>query len=185
MTAAPSGDTTILSAPFFFGVAADAPPVGDTRVLSILFFLYVFLFSTGVLQIAASFNRMRGLAFFNNAKAGYAFGALFIVCGNLMFFLSGDRNVIAPRLEGTQLLGWTFLGLICSLVVTLAILGWAICPVFGPFAWAMGNSDLRAMRTGQMDPEGQSLTQAGMVLGIIQTILIVIVMFFVCMGSFT
>ena len=121
MIATPSGDTTISSAPFFFGVAADAPPVGDTRVLSVLFFLYVFLFSTGVLQIAASYNRMRGLAFFSNVKAGYAFGVLFIVCGNLMFFLSGDRNVIAPRLEGTQLLGWTFLGLICSLVMTLAI----------------------------------------------------------------
>ena len=71
-----------------------------------------------------------------------------------------------------------------GLILTLAILGWAICPVFGPFAWAMGNSDLHAMRMGRMDPSGQQLTQAGMTLGIIQTIIVGLGIFFICLGSF-
>jgi hypothetical protein len=70
-----------------------------------------------------------------------------------------------------------------GLILTLAILGWAICPVFGPFAWAMGSGDLRQMRMGQMDASGQGLTQAGMILGVIQTILMFIGIFFVCIGA--
>ena len=70
-----------------------------------------------------------------------------------------------------------------GLILTLAILGWAFCPVFGPFAWAMGNADMRAMRSGTMDPGGMSLTQAGMVLGIIQTVLLFIALAFVCLGT--
>lgn len=60
------------------------------------------------------------------------------------------------------------------LVLILAILGWAICFVFAPFAWAMGSADLRAMRGGTMDPSGMGMTQAGMILGMIQTILFII-----------
>jgi hypothetical protein len=70
-----------------------------------------------------------------------------------------------------------------GVILTLAILGWAICPVFAPFAWALGNSDLRSMKVGQMDPTGQSLTQAGMVLGMIATILFGIGIVLVCLGS--
>ncbi len=70
-----------------------------------------------------------------------------------------------------------------GLLLTLAILGWVICPVFAPFAWAMGSSDLQAMRRGQMDTSGQSLTQAAMVLGAIETVLTGIAMFFMCLGG--
>ena len=41
----------------------------------------------------------------------------------------------------------------------------------GPIAWILGASDLRAMRQGQMDPEGERLTRAGMILGIIGTVI--------------
>lgn len=70
-----------------------------------------------------------------------------------------------------------------GLILVLAILGWAICPVLGPFAWAMGSGDLRQMQAGQMDPSGQGLTQAGMILGIIQTILMLVGVFFMCIGG--
>ena len=70
-----------------------------------------------------------------------------------------------------------------GLILTLAILGWIICPVFAPFAWSMGASDLRAMRLGQMDLEGQGMTQAGMILGMIQTILLGLFLGLMCLGS--
>jgi predicted Zn finger-like uncharacterized protein len=42
--------------------------------------------------------------------------------------------------------------------------------VLGPMAWSMGNNDLREMRAGRMDPEGEGSTNAGRVCGIIATI---------------
>ncbi len=71
-----------------------------------------------------------------------------------------------------------------GLILTLAILGWAICPILGPIAWAMGHSDLRAMRHGAMDIGGQSLTQAGMIIGMIQTLLTAFILFLTCVGAF-
>jgi len=62
------------------------------------------------------------------------------------------------------------------LILVLAILGWAVCFVFAPFAWAMGNTDLRAMRAGSMDPRGMGMTQAGMILGMIQTVLLLLLL---------
>jgi hypothetical protein len=66
-----------------------------------------------------------------------------------------------------------------GLILALGILGWALCAVFAPFAWGMGSGDVKAMRRGDMDPEGMGLTQAGMILGMIQTILLLIVIGFV------
>ncbi len=70
-----------------------------------------------------------------------------------------------------------------GVILALAVIGWVFCPVFAPFAWAMGQSDLRSIRSGQMDPSGQSLTQSGMVLGAVETILLIVIMFFMCLGS--
>jgi hypothetical protein len=54
------------------------------------------------------------------------------------------------------------------LILVLGILGFVIgCPLFGIFAWVMGNNDLQKMRAGLMDPEGKGLTQAGKILGIV------------------
>jgi hypothetical protein len=41
-------------------------------------------------------------------------------------------------------------------------------------AWVLGRNDLQRMRESQMDPSGEAATQAGMVCGIIGTILAVI-----------
>jgi hypothetical protein len=45
------------------------------------------------------------------------------------------------------------------------------CLILGPIAWVMGNQDLKEMRAGRMDPEGESATNAGRILGIISTLL--------------
>ena len=52
----------------------------------------------------------------------------------------------------------------------LAIVG-VMTIVFGPIAWIMGNNDLKEIRAGRMDPEGESQTNIGRILGMIGTIL--------------
>lgn len=56
-------------------------------------------------------------------------------------------------------------------ILTLGILGLALCVVFGIFAWVMGSDDLQKMRAGKMDPAGYGTTQAGMICGMISTLL--------------
>jgi hypothetical protein len=57
-------------------------------------------------------------------------------------------------------------------VLVLGILALLCIPIiFGPIAWIMGNSDLRAMREGRMDPDGEGTTKAGMICGIVATCL--------------
>jgi hypothetical protein len=59
-----------------------------------------------------------------------------------------------------------------GLVLTLALLGFVgSCAILSIMAWVMGNSDLREMREGRMDPGGQSLTQAGYILGMLLSLL--------------
>ncbi|MFW6169026.1 MAG: GYF domain-containing protein [Planctomycetota bacterium] len=70
-----------------------------------------------------------------------------------------------------------------GMILVLALLGWFLCPIFAPLAWSMGSGDLRSIRLGQMDPSGESLTQAGMVLGMIETILLAMLCVLVCLGS--
>jgi hypothetical protein len=55
-------------------------------------------------------------------------------------------------------------------VLTLGILSLVICwPILGPIAWIMGNSDLKEIRSGRMDPEGEGYTNAGRICGIVAT----------------
>jgi hypothetical protein len=58
-----------------------------------------------------------------------------------------------------------------ALILVLGILGIIVCFPFGVAAWLMGQSDLRDMDQGVMDPTGRGLTDAGRILGIIGTIL--------------
>jgi|SRR5579862_1355044 len=60
-----------------------------------------------------------------------------------------------------------------TLILVLGILGLVFSGliVFGPIAWIMGNTDLTAIRSGRMDPEGEGLTSAGRICGIIGTAL--------------
>jgi predicted Zn finger-like uncharacterized protein len=59
---------------------------------------------------------------------------------------------------------------IASLLPTCGVLS-PIAIGLGIAAWLMGHSDLRKIKEGSMDPDGQGSTQAGYVCGIIGTIL--------------
>jgi hypothetical protein len=61
-----------------------------------------------------------------------------------------------------------------GMILTFALLGWFLCPIFAVVAWSMGAEDLRKIQLGRMDPSGQGLTQAGHILGMIQSILMLI-----------
>jgi hypothetical protein len=59
-----------------------------------------------------------------------------------------------------------------GLVLVLGLLGFVgMCPIFSFLAWIMGASDLREMRAGRMDKTGESATMAGMIFGMIISIL--------------
>lgn len=53
------------------------------------------------------------------------------------------------------------------LVLVLGLLGLCSCPLFSFIAWGLGSHDLREMRSGRRDRSGEGLTMAGMVLGMI------------------
>jgi hypothetical protein len=62
-----------------------------------------------------------------------------------------------------------------ALILILGILGWTMpCFPLGVVAWVMGNSDRWEMESGRMDSSGRGLTEAGRILGMIQTILCLI-----------
>lgn len=52
-------------------------------------------------------------------------------------------------------------------VLTLGILGLAVCAICGIIAFVMARNDLGEMAAGQMDPAGQGMTNAGRICGII------------------
>jgi hypothetical protein len=55
-----------------------------------------------------------------------------------------------------------------TLILVLGILSLVLCGFFtGIPAWIMGKSDLKKIRDGAMDPEGEGLSKAGMICGII------------------
>ena len=54
-------------------------------------------------------------------------------------------------------------------VLTLGILGIVICFILGIIAWVMGAGDLREMKEGKRDRDGEQLTKAGMICGIVGT----------------
>lgn len=61
-----------------------------------------------------------------------------------------------------------------TLILVMGILSIVCCGILGPIAWALGASDLKRINAGQISPEARGLTQAGMICGIIGTILLVL-----------
>lgn len=61
-----------------------------------------------------------------------------------------------------------------TLILVLGILSLVCCHPLGIAAWLMGNTDLKEMAAGTMDPSGQGTTNAGKICGIIGTVLTVI-----------
>jgi hypothetical protein len=75
-----------------------------------------------------------------------------------------------------------------TLILVLGILGLVICPLLGIPAWIMGNTDLKEIDAGRMDPTGRGLTEAGRIIGIIGTVLlalsVIIGLVILAMGGF-
>jgi hypothetical protein len=60
-------------------------------------------------------------------------------------------------------------------ILILGILSLVVAgPILGPIAWIMGNNDLTEIHQGIMDPEGESNTNTGRILGMIATILSIV-----------
>lgn len=58
-----------------------------------------------------------------------------------------------------------------NMLLVFGILGILCCIIFGILAWVMGSMDLKAIAEGRMDPDGEGMTKAGKILGIIGCVL--------------
>jgi hypothetical protein len=59
-------------------------------------------------------------------------------------------------------------------ILVLGILSLVLCQFLGPFAWVMGNKELAGIDAGRRAPQGRGTAQAGRILGIISTVLMII-----------
>jgi hypothetical protein len=64
-------------------------------------------------------------------------------------------------------------------IIALVIPASAI--ICGPLAWILGNIDLAEIRAGNMDRSGEGMVQAGRILGIVSTIMVVGSVLFFCL----
>ncbi len=60
-----------------------------------------------------------------------------------------------------------------TMILVFGILSLVVCQLFGPFAWSMGNEDLRKVDAGLMDPRDRGSIQAGRICGMIGTGLLI------------
>ena len=68
-----------------------------------------------------------------------------------------------------------------TVILILGILGMVGCGLFTAIpAWIMGSNDMKEIRAGRMDPEGEQLTNIGKILGMVGTILGAIGLVFAC-----
>lgn len=59
-------------------------------------------------------------------------------------------------------------------VLILGILSLVLCQILGPIAWVMGNKELAGIDAGVRPPQNRGTAQAGRILGIISTVLMII-----------
>ncbi len=73
-------------------------------------------------------------------------------------------------------------------VLVLGILSLVLCQILGPFAWVMGNKELAGIDAGLRPPQNRGTAQAGRILGIIATVLMIVgigfLMFALAIGLF-
>jgi predicted Zn finger-like uncharacterized protein len=86
---------------------------------------------------------------------------------------ASSRGNYAPH-RGGMILAFGLIGLIGGFVLPVVPI------VFAIIAWVMGNADLAEIRAGRMDPEGEGMTQAGRIMGMIAVILFIVSIFAVC-----
>jgi uncharacterized membrane protein YjgN (DUF898 family) len=58
--------------------------------------------------------------------------------------------------------------------LVLGILGIVVCGILAPFAWSIGNTEIRAIDAGRRDPANRGTASAGRILGIIGTVLLIL-----------
>jgi len=58
--------------------------------------------------------------------------------------------------------------------LVLGILGIVCCGLCAPFAWIIGSGELKKIKSGFSSQAGKGFAQAGMIMGIIGTILVII-----------
>lgn len=61
-----------------------------------------------------------------------------------------------------------------TIVLILGILGVVCCGLLAPVAWFMGSAELKSIRAGLSPAAGEGLAKAGMILGIIGSVLLVL-----------
>ena len=61
-----------------------------------------------------------------------------------------------------------------TLILVLGIVSLVCCGFVGIPAWIMGNSDLKEIDAGRMDPTGRGMVNAGRICGMIATALMVV-----------
>ena len=59
-------------------------------------------------------------------------------------------------------------------ILVLGILSLVLCQILGPIAWVMGNNELAGIDAGRRPPQNRGTAQAGRILGIIATVLMII-----------
>ena len=59
-------------------------------------------------------------------------------------------------------------------ILVLGILSLVVCQILGPIAWVMGNNELAGIDAGRRPPQNRGTAQAGRILGIIATVLMII-----------
>lgn len=64
----------------------------------------------------------------------------------------------------------------------LGILGLVVCQILGPFAWSIGKREVEAIDAGRRAPEHRVLANAGRIMGIIGTVLLVVAVIVVVLG---
>ena len=95
-----------------------------------------------------------------------------------------DRGDYAPH-RGAMILTFGILSLVGAILFALFCgIFCVITAIFGGLAWTMGGQDLEEIRTGRMDPDGESLVTAGRILGLVGAIIsgLVLLMFCVVIG---
>ncbi|MBX9681735.1 MAG: hypothetical protein K2X38_23500 [Gemmataceae bacterium] len=84
---------------------------------------------------------------------------------------AGSGRIAVAAHRGAMILTFGILALIPCILTSL---------LFGALAWTMGEADLREMRAGAMNSEGEGLTAAGRTMGIVGLVLWSMVHFFWC-----
>ena len=59
-----------------------------------------------------------------------------------------------------------------TISLVLGIIGIVCCGLLGPVAWILGKQELNAIAAGQSPASGEGVAKAGMILGIIATVLL-------------